>query len=70
MKLPNAVTVYKWPHLESPTADKMRAEMERFGFSTYDLQTVEPWFVRSRHSHDEEEIRGAVSGVITFHFDE
>ena len=44
--------------------------MEQFGFSTYDLQTVEAWFVRSRHSHDEEEIRGAVSGVITFHFDE
>ncbi|MGB0646906.1 MAG: AraC family ligand binding domain-containing protein [Bradymonadia bacterium] len=70
MKLPNAVTVHKWPHQEIPTAEKMRAEMERFGFSTYDLQTVEPWFVRSRHSHDEEEIRGAVSGVITFHFDE
>lgn len=70
MKLPNAVTVHKWPHRESVTADRMRREMEQFGFLTYDLQTVEPWFVRSRHAHDEEEIRGAVSGVITFHFDE
>ena len=70
MKLPNAAIVHKWPHKETPTAERMRAEMEQFGFSTYDLQTVEPWFVRSRHSHDEEEIRGAVSGVITFHFDE
>ena len=50
--------------------ESMRAEMSGLGFKCYDLQTVEPWFVRSRHSHDEEEIRGAVSGVITFHFDE
>jgi mannose-6-phosphate isomerase-like protein (cupin superfamily) len=70
MKLPNAVTVHKWPHKETPTPERMRTEMEQFGFSTYDLQTVEPWFFRSRHSHDEEEVRGAVSGVITFHFDE
>ena len=44
--------------------------MARFGFKSYDLQTVPPWFFRSRHAHDEEEIRGAVSGVTTFHFDE
>ena len=70
MKLPNGVIVYKWPHRQSPTAEKMREEMGGLGFQTYDLQTVEPWFVRSLHSHDEEEIRGAVDGVITFHFDE
>ena len=69
-KLPNGVTVYKWPHRVEPTAESVAREMEQFGFKSYDLQTVEPWFVRSRHSHDEEEIRGAVSGVITFHFDE
>ena len=70
MGMPNGVTVIKWPHQELPTAEKMRVEMSTLGFQTYDLQTVEPWFVRSRHSHDEEEIRGAVDGVITFHFDE
>ena len=70
MKLPNGVTVYKWAHREVPTPEKMRVEMSRLGFKTYDLQTVEPWFVRSLHAHDEEEIRGAVQGVITFHFEE
>lgn len=69
-KLPNGVTVHKWPRKAEPTADDVAQEMERFGFRSYDLQTVPPWFERSRHSHDEEEIRGAVSGVITFHFDE
>lgn len=70
MKLPNGVTLHKWPHTVEPDADSVAAEMQRFGFRSYDLQTVPPWFVRSRHSHDEEEIRGAVEGVITFHFDE
>ena len=70
MGMPNGVTVIKWPHQELPTAEKMRVEMSTLGFQTYDLQTVEPWFAWSRHSHDEEEIRGAVDGVITFHFDE
>lgn len=70
MKLPNGVTLHKWPHQAAPDAENVAAEMERFGFKSYDLQTVPPWFVRSRHSHDEEEIRGAVDGVITFHFDE
>lgn len=70
MSLPNGVTVMKWPHRELPTAERMRQEMINLGFKTYDLQTVEPWFFRSRHSHDEEEIRGAVEGVITFHFDD
>ena len=41
-----------------------------FGYGVYDLQTVDPWFERSRHAHDDPEIRGAVSGVITFHFDD
>ena len=69
-KLPNGVTVYKWPHKSDPTADSVAEEMKRFGFKSYDLQTVPPWFERSRHSHDEEEIRGAVNGTITFHFDD
>ena len=68
--LPNGVTLYKWPHKREPTAENVAREMERFGFKSYDLQTVPPWFERSRHSHDEEEIRGAVNGVITFHFDQ
>ena len=70
MGLPNGVTIYKWPHKVSPNADTVATEMQNFGFKSYDLQTVPAWFVRSRHSHDEEEIRGAVDGVITFHFDE
>ncbi|MFY0530927.1 AraC family ligand binding domain-containing protein [Nannocystis pusilla] len=64
------MTVYKWPHNVEPTAESVAAEMARFGFRSYDLQTVPPWFFRSRHAHDEEEIRGAVTGVTTFHFDE
>ena len=70
MGMPNGVTVHKWPHQHEPDADLVAQEMQRFGFKSYDLQTVPPWFLRSRHSHDEEEIRGAVDGVITFHFDE
>ena len=65
----SVIKVHKWPHKTDPTAESVADEMRRFGFSCYDLQTVEPWFVRSRHSHDEDEIRGAVDGVITFHFD-
>jgi cupin superfamily acireductone dioxygenase involved in methionine salvage len=44
--------------------------MVGYGYKVYDLQTVPAWFERSRHAHDEPEIRGAVDGVITFHFDE
>lgn len=66
----NGVRVIKWPHQEEPTERSVAAEMEGLGFSVYDLQTVPGWFVRSRHSHDEEEIRAAVAGVITFHFDD
>jgi mannose-6-phosphate isomerase-like protein (cupin superfamily) len=67
---PNGVKLVKWPHKEPPTAESVAAAMQRYGFKVYDLQTVEPWFERSRHAHDEPEIRGAVDGVITFHFDE
>ncbi len=70
MAMHNGVSVLKWPHKAVPTAESVSDEMKRFGFKAYDLQTVPGWFVRSRHSHDEEEIRGAVDGVITFHFDE
>lgn len=67
---PNGVKLVKWGRTEEPTADSVAEEMERFGYAVYDLQTVAPWFERSRHAHDEPEIRGAVSGVITFHFDD
>jgi mannose-6-phosphate isomerase-like protein (cupin superfamily) len=67
---PNGVQLLKWSRKEEPTAESVAAEMKRFGYKVYDLQTVEPWFERSRHAHDEPEIRAAVSGTITFHFDE
>jgi mannose-6-phosphate isomerase-like protein (cupin superfamily) len=67
---PNGVKLVKWPHKEEPSAESVAAAMVSFGYRVYDLQTVPPWFERSRHAHDEPEIRGAVSGVITFHFDE
>ena len=66
----NGVGLEKWPHRMAPTEEAMREEMIRRGYKVYDLQTVEPWFFRARHAHDEPEIRGAVSGVITFHFDD
>jgi mannose-6-phosphate isomerase-like protein (cupin superfamily) len=67
---PNGVKLFKWPHKEAPTAETVSQAMSGLGYRVYDLQTVPPWFERSRHAHDEPEIRGAVSGVITFHFDE
>jgi mannose-6-phosphate isomerase-like protein (cupin superfamily) len=67
---PNGVKLVKWGRKEDPTAESVAQEMQSFGYSVYDLQTVAPWFERSRHAHDEPEIRGAVSGVITFHFDD
>ena len=67
---PNGVSLMKWDKMTEPTADLVSAKMRGFGYTVYDLQTVPPWFVRSKHQHDEPEIRGAVSGVITFHFDE
>jgi mannose-6-phosphate isomerase-like protein (cupin superfamily) len=67
---PNGVKLMKWPHKEEPSAESVAEAMASFGYRVYDLQTVPPWFERSRHAHDEPEIRGAVSGVITFHFDD
>ncbi|MFY9271188.1 MAG: AraC family ligand binding domain-containing protein [Candidatus Manganitrophaceae bacterium] len=67
---PNGVGLIKWRFKEEPTAESVSEEMKRFGYTVYDLQTVDPWFKRSRHAHDEPEIRGAVSGTITFHFDD
>ncbi|MEN0063442.1 MAG: cupin domain-containing protein [Myxococcota bacterium] len=64
------VQLIKWPHQTTPTEQSVSDEMARHGYRVYDLQTVPAWFVRSRHSHDEPEIRAAVDGVITFHFDE
>lgn len=66
---PNGVRLVKWSRREEPTAESVADEMKRFGFAVYDLQTIDPWFERSRHAHDDPEIRGAVSGVTTFHFD-
>lgn len=67
---PNGVKLVKWSGKEPPTVDSVAESMRAFGYKVYDLQTVQPWFERSRHAHDEPEIRGAVAGVITFHFDE
>lgn len=67
---PNGVKLIKWGKTDDPTAESVASEMKRFGYTVYDLQTVSPWFERSRHSHEEPEIRAAVSGVITFHFDD
>jgi mannose-6-phosphate isomerase-like protein (cupin superfamily) len=67
---PNGVKLIKWGRKEEPTAELVAEEMKRFGYTVYDLQTIGPWFERSRHAHDYEEIRGAVSGVTTFHFDD
>jgi mannose-6-phosphate isomerase-like protein (cupin superfamily) len=68
--MPTGVQVIKWPHRTVPTEELVRAEMDRYGYISYDLQTIPPWFERSRHSHDYDEIRAAVSGVTTFHFDD
>jgi mannose-6-phosphate isomerase-like protein (cupin superfamily) len=67
---PNGVKLIKWSTQETPTAESVASAMTAFGYKVYDLQTVPAWFVRSRHAHNEPEIRGAVDGVITFHFDE
>ncbi|MCG8556387.1 MAG: cupin domain-containing protein [Proteobacteria bacterium] len=67
---PNGVRLIKWPHKQAPTEDSVAEAMKGLGYKVYDLQTVPPWFERSRHAHDEPEIRGAVDGVITFHFDD
>ncbi|HEY5648761.1 MAG TPA: AraC family ligand binding domain-containing protein [Nitrospiria bacterium] len=67
---PNGVKLLKWRRKEEPTAESVADEMKGFGYTVYDLQTIDPWFSRSRHAHDDTEIRGAVSGVTTFHFDD
>jgi mannose-6-phosphate isomerase-like protein (cupin superfamily) len=64
------VQLIKWPRTEDPTAESVADAMRGLGYRVYDLQTVSPWFERSRHAHDEPEIRAAVSGTITFHFDD
>jgi mannose-6-phosphate isomerase-like protein (cupin superfamily) len=67
---PNGVRLIKWGSKDEPTAESVSAEMKRFGYTVYDLQTIDPWFERDRHAHDDPEIRGAVSGTTTFHFDD
>lgn len=62
------VKLIKWPYQETPTEEKVADEMAKLGYKSYDLQTIPPWFQRSLHAHDYPEIRGAVSGVTTFHF--
>lgn len=64
------IKLYKWPHKVDPTPELVKTEMEKFGYIVYDLQTIPPWFERSSHTHDYDEIRGATSGVTTFHFPE
>ena len=66
---PNGVKVYKWPYEKEPTEDLVKAEMKKFGFKAYDLQTLAGWFKRSAHAHDYQEIRAAVIGCTTFYFD-
>ncbi len=61
--------LHKWPHKSEPTEESVTAEMKKHGFKVYDRQTIPGWFERSRHSHDFDEIRGALDGVTTFHFD-
>ncbi|MCE9599730.1 MAG: AraC family ligand binding domain-containing protein [Spirochaetia bacterium] len=68
--MPPGVKVIKWPHQEVPTEESVKLAMSEYGFRVYDLQTIPAWFVRSRHAHDFDEIRGAVEGVTTFHFDD
>ena len=68
--MPQGIKVIKWPHKEKPDRESVAAEMEKYGYGVYDLQTIPAWFERSRHSHDYDEIRAAVEGVTTFHFDD
>lgn len=66
----NGVQLFKWPHQEEPTEERVQLEMKKFGFKAYDLQTIPGWFERSPHAHDYVEIRAAVEGCTTFHFEE
>lgn len=58
----------KWPHKHPATEANVADELKAHGFKVYDLQTIPGWFERSLHSHDYDEIRGAVEGVTTFYF--
>lgn len=64
------IKLYKWPHKYDATVENVKTEMEQFGYKVYDLQTIPPWFERAMHTHDYEEIRGAVEGCTTFYFPE
>ena len=66
----NGVRLIKWGRKEEPTPESVADAMQGFGYTAYDLQTIAPWFERSRHAHNEPEIRAAVSGTTTFHFDD
>ncbi len=66
---PNGVKIFKWPYEFVATEELVKQEMEKYGYSAYDLQTIPPWSKRSSHSHDFDEIRAAVSGCTTFHFE-
>ena len=65
----NKPRVIKWPHKVPPNAENVKQELEKWGYICYDLQTIPPWAERSMHTHDYQEIRGAVAGVTTFYFD-
>lgn len=66
---PNGVRVYKWPYEIQACEALVKQEMEKYGYSAYDLQTIPPWSKRSLHAHDFDEIRAAVNGCTTFHFE-
>jgi mannose-6-phosphate isomerase-like protein (cupin superfamily) len=68
-KLNNGITIYKWSQKEEPTESLMQQKLDSLGFISYGVQTCSPWFERSMHAHDYEEIRAALSGCITFHFE-
>ena len=67
---PNGVKIYKWPYEIEPTEALVKQEMEKYGYQPYDLQTIPGWCKRSSHAHDYDEIRAAVQGCTTFHFDD
>lgn len=64
----SGIKVIKWPHKKPPTKESVTEEMARHGYQSYEYQTCDPYFERSSHSHDYDEIRGAVEGTITFYF--
>ena len=68
-RLPNGVALYKW-HKVEPTEQAMKNELESLGFKTYDLQTQILGLNVADMAMIMKKIRAAVSGCITFHFDE